>query len=277
VLGAALAATAAGCGSSGAAHRPPPASVRAPSVSPPPAARPPAPPRRVRGPHDHPVPILMYHVVSAPPAGTPYPELWVPGRTFAMEMFALSQRGFHGITLDQVQRYWRDGIALPRKPIVISFDDGYFSQYSHAARTLKALHWPGVLNLEVHNLGIAGGLSERQIRSLITDGWEVDAHTITHPDLTTVDAARLRREVAGSRAIIRQRFGVPVNFFCYPAGRYNATVEAAVRAAGYLGATTVQPGLASPRGDRYALPRIRVNGSETPAQVLAAITSARPS
>jgi hypothetical protein len=68
-----------------------------------------------------------------------------------------------------------------------------------------------------------------------------------------------------------------VNFFCYPAGRYDATVEAAVRAAGYLGATTVQPGLAGPRGDRYALPRIRVNGSETPAQVLAAITSARPS
>ena len=100
-------------------------------------------------------------------------------------------------------------------------------------------------------------------------GWELDAHTLTHPDLTKVGAAQLHDEVAGSRAAIRRRFHVPVNFFCYPAGRYDARTEAAVRAAGYDGATTTQPGVASPHSDPYALPRQRVTPQMTPADVVA--------
>ena len=58
---------------------------------------------------------------------------------------------------------------------------------------------------------------------MMRDGWEIDAHTLTHPDLTTVDAARLRREVAGLSPLAARAFGVPVDFFAYPAGRYNPT------------------------------------------------------
>ena len=89
-----------------------------------------------------------------------------------------------------------------------------------------------------------------------------------------MDAARLRSELAGSRALLRRRFGVAVRFFCYPAGRYDARVEAAVRAAGYAGATTEVPGAASAASPPYALPRIRVNGGESPAAVLAALGAA---
>ncbi len=96
------------------------------------------------------------------------------------------------------------------------------------------------------------------MRKLIAAGWEIDAHTISHLDLTGLDDARLRYEVAGSRAALRKRFGRPVAFFCYPAGRYDAQVIAAVRAAGYLGATTVDPGLASPN-EPYTLKRIRIS------------------
>ena len=61
------------------------------------------------------------------------------------------------------------------------------------------------------------------VERLIDDGWELDAHTISHLDLTTLSGARLRREVAGSRRILQQRFHQPVNFFCYPAGKFDAT------------------------------------------------------
>jgi hypothetical protein len=56
-------------------------------------------------------------------------------------------------------------------------------------------------------------------------------------------------------------FGQPVEFFCYPAGRYDTQVVAAVRAAGYLGATTVIPGLAQPTRP-YTLDRIRIDYSD---------------
>jgi peptidoglycan/xylan/chitin deacetylase (PgdA/CDA1 family) len=234
----------------------------------PPARHHPAP-RRVHGPHDSPVPILMYHVISAPKPGAPYPELYTPKPEFAAQMRALAQHGYHGVTLGRVYDYWQRAIALPRKPIVISFDDGYLSYYTHALPVLRKLGWPGVLNLEVDNVLTSGDISRSQVRALIRAGWELDSHTLTHPDLTRVSATRLRRELVQSRAFLRSHFGVPVDFFCYPAGRYDATVEAAVRAAGYRLATTTQPGVASPHDDPLALPRIRVSGSDGVAGLLA--------
>jgi peptidoglycan/xylan/chitin deacetylase (PgdA/CDA1 family) len=143
---------------------------------------------------------------------------------------------------------------------VISFDDGYLSHYTHALPVLKALGWPGVLNLEVDNVR-PGDLTTTQVRGLIDAGWEVDSHTITHPDLRTVSDSQLRQELVGSRRYLKKRFGVPADFFCYPAGRYDARVEAAVKAAGYRAATTTQPGLASPKAP-FELSRIRVTGAD---------------
>lgn len=226
------------------------------------------PVRIVHGPHDRPVPILMYHVVTAPPPGSAYPELWVPWRSFVQQVLALKAAGYHGVTLQQVYDYWHRGYALPPRPVVLSFDDGYLSQYTHARATLAAVGWPGVLNLIVDNIG-KGGLTRHQVRAMLADGWELDSHTITHADVTTLDAAGLAREIGQSRRDLQRIFHVPVDFFCYPAGKYDAAAEAAVRAAGYLGATTEGPGVASPRNPPDLLPRIRVNGTDTAAAVLA--------
>ena len=208
-----------------------------------------------------PVPILMYHVISSPPANAAYAELYVPRAAFAAQVSWLAAHHYHAVTLQHAFDAWRGAARLPSKPIILSFDDGYLSQVRSALPILKARRWAGVLNLEVRNLQPVWGIRSPGVRKLIAAGWEIDAHTLTHPDLTTVDATRLREEVAGSRAAIRKRFGVPVNFFCYPAGRYDETVIAAVQHAGYLGATTTRYGLARP-GELYTLARVRVNGSD---------------
>jgi peptidoglycan/xylan/chitin deacetylase (PgdA/CDA1 family) len=97
---------------------------------------------------------------------------------------------------------------------------------------------------------------------MVDAGWELDSHTLTHPDLTTLPGAELKREVAGSRRRLQELFGVPVDFFCYPAGRYDDEAIAAVKSAGYAGATTTVEGVASPHDDRFELPRVRVDGSD---------------
>jgi peptidoglycan/xylan/chitin deacetylase (PgdA/CDA1 family) len=208
-----------------------------------------------------PVPILMYHVLSAPPANAPYPELYVRPADFAGQVAWLAAHGYHAVTLQRVFDSWRGAATLPSRPVVLSFDDGYLSDVRTALPVLKARHWPGVLNLEVANLKPVWGVRPPGVRKLIAAGWEIDAHTLTHPDLTTVDATRLREEVTGSRTEIRKMFHVPVNFFCYPAGRYDDAVIAAVQRAGFLGATTTNYGLARP-GDLYTLARVRVSGSD---------------
>jgi len=75
--------------------------------------------------------------------------------------------------------------------------------------------------------------------------------------------------------MLRRDFHVPVDNFAYPAGRYDATAEAAVRAAGFRAAVTTEPGLAHMDADRAALPRIRVNGTDSATAVLQAVESAR--
>ena len=182
------------------------------------------------GPRRTAVPILMYHLVNTPPPGTAYPELWVPAASFRQQVQSLADAGYHGVTIDQVLANWQHRIALPPKPIVFSFDDGYGSQVRNAMPILRSHGWPGVLYLEVKNLSVAGGITKHQVRRLMKAGWEIDAHTITHPDVTTLDAASLHNEIAGSRAALRRDFRVPVDNFAYPAGRHDAAAEAAVRA-----------------------------------------------
>jgi peptidoglycan/xylan/chitin deacetylase (PgdA/CDA1 family) len=232
---------------------------QAPKPPPPTAA--PAPEPRVVHPHNQPVPILMYHVVGTAPPGAPFPTLYVRRADFAGQLAWLRAHGFHAVSLHRVYDYWRRGYALPPRPVVLTFDDGYREDFTNVRPLLAERHWPGVLNLAVRNL-LDGKLTVAQIRLMIRQGWEVDAHTINHLDLTTLGAAALRHEVAGSRHWIRRRFHVPVDFFCYPSGRYDERVLAAVRSAGFLGATIEGFGAASPRDGLLTLPRIRVDGSD---------------
>jgi len=215
-----------------------------------------------------PVAILAYHHVGAAPPGASKPELWVRPALLRRQLRALGHAGYEAVTLDRVWRAWHGRATLPARPVVISFDDGYASQAGAAARALTARGWPGVLNLQLNRLDAPGGLSRAQVRSLIAAGWEIDAHSVTHPDLRRVTAQRLRGEVDGSRRTLQAAFGVPANFFAYPYGRQDPRVRAAVRRAGFLGATTTQRKLASPAADPFALGRVLVAADDSPAAVL---------
>jgi peptidoglycan/xylan/chitin deacetylase (PgdA/CDA1 family) len=223
------------------------------------------------------VPVLMYHVINPPPAGAPFPGLYVPADEFAAQMQALKSAGWHPVTLDQLHAYWTRGVPLgPGKPIVLSFDNGYASQYENAMPILKRLGWVGDENIQLSGLPPSqGGLTDAQVRGLLAAGWELDTQGISHADLITLDAAQLHYQVATARQLLQKRYGVPVNWFCYPSGHYNATVIAAVKAAGFVGSTTVIPGWASPSEDPYRLPRLRVLGGTSPSGLLEQIAQAQ--
>jgi peptidoglycan/xylan/chitin deacetylase (PgdA/CDA1 family) len=223
------------------------------------------------------VPVLMYHVIAPPPPGAPYPGLYVLPDLFAQQMQALKSAGWHPVTLDQLRAYWTNGARLPPgKPIVLTFDNGYRSQYTNAMPVLKRLGWVADENIQLAGLPPSqGGLTDAQVRGLIDAGWELDTQGISHADLITLDSSQLHYQVATARQILRRRYGVPVNWFCYPSGHYNATVIDEVRAAGFVGSTTVVPGWAGPSSDMYTLPRLRVLGGTSPSSLLDQIASSR--
>ncbi len=223
------------------------------------------------------VPVLMYHVIAPPPPGAPFPGLYVPAAEFAAQMEALKSDGWHAVTLDQLKAYWTRGAPLGAgKPIVITFDNGYRSQYVNALPVLQRLHWVADENIQLSGLPPSqGGLADAQVRGLVAAGWELDTQGISHADLITLTPSALHYQVAIARQILRRRYGVPVNWFCYPSGHYDATVISAVHAAGFIGSTTVVPGWAAPSSDPYRLPRLRVLGDTSPAALLSQIAVAR--
>jgi peptidoglycan/xylan/chitin deacetylase (PgdA/CDA1 family) len=205
--------------------------------------------------HDRRVPVLTYHVIGDPPPGTPFTDLWVSASTFAAQMRYLDEHGYNVVNLQDVYDYWHGG-PLPRKAIVVSFDDGFDSHYRRARPILARHEWSGTLNLALSHIG--ADLSRAEIRALLAANWELDSHSLTHAYLPGLSSTRLRAEVSGSRRILRRDFHVPVNFFCYPIGAYDARVVLAVRAAGYQGATTTEYGLAS-RSEPFTMDRVRIS------------------
>jgi peptidoglycan/xylan/chitin deacetylase (PgdA/CDA1 family) len=194
------------------------------------------------------IPILMYHVVQAAPAGTAYPDLWVPGDRFRAEMEMLSQKGFNAITMRDAYDYWKRGRRIPKPPI------------------LRRLNWPGVIYLQAGALKTPGaeGIGKADVRDLLGFGWELGSHTIDHSDVTTLSADKLRYEIAYSKVFFQRMFKVPISSFCYPAGKNNNAAVAAVAKAGYTNATTVDEGLGSP-AELLRLKRIRVHARDTAA------------
>jgi peptidoglycan/xylan/chitin deacetylase (PgdA/CDA1 family) len=223
------------------------------------------------------IPILMYHVIANPLPGVPYPGLYVPVSEFAAQMKALKDAGWHAVTQDQALAHWEHGTSLgPGKPIVLSFDNGYNSQFASAMPILHKLHRVGDENIQLTGLPPSqGGLSRAEVRKLLRAGWELDTQGISHADLVTLDAAQLKHEVADARATLQHRYHVLVDWFCYPSGHYDPTVVAAVKAAGFVGSTTVIPGWAQGSDDRYTLPRLRVLGGTSPSALLAQIAGAK--
>jgi peptidoglycan/xylan/chitin deacetylase (PgdA/CDA1 family) len=222
--------------------------------------------------HVESAPILEYHVIAQAPAGAPYPLLYVSPKLFGQQMKALAAAGYHAVTL---WGNWHQHKRLPcGKPIVISFDNGYETQFQYAAPVLAKLGWAGVENLQLYGLDWAnGGISHHEIRELIKAGWELDTQGWDHADLVTQTASGLALQIVDARRRLRRWFHVPVNWFCYPSGQYDRTVIGALEAAGFRGSTTEYYGWASPRDDPYALPRLEVHptlsGPELVPQVAA--------
>lgn len=218
-------------------------------------------------PHTGPVPILVYHALGTPPPTEAYPGLYVSPREFRQEMAWLARSGYEGVTLDEVEHAWYEHGTLPKKPIVITFDNGYPAQVRFAPSVLDRYGWPAVLfEITVEHL------TPPYIKPIIAKGWEVDSHSATHPDLTSISGAELTYQVAGSRKFLQRTYHVPSHNFCYPSSIYDSATIAAVRAAGYTGAVTEKPGYAS-RNLPDELDRYEIEGGQGVSGLAADLSS----
>lgn len=221
------------------------------------------------------IPIFMYHHISSAPTHTPLDYgLTVTVPDFNAQLNWLQQQGYQSITMTELFDAFYDGKALPAKPVILTFDDGYADVYTNALPALLAHHDRGVFSIIT---GMIGGryVTWDQVRGLARSGMQIVSHTVHHVNVGEPPAPlTIQEELLNSKQKLEAELGEPIQFFCYPSGEPFHHDTLAERQAvltelfndEYLGATldpvafnsTIQNDLAP-----YEMPRIRVSGGET--------------
>ena len=201
------------------------------------------------------VPVLMYHQVTEGEAAN---KLEVSKKTFAMQMVYLKNQGFRVIAPDELVRMVQSG-QRPDNEVVLTFDDGYQDNCAQAAAILESFGLRGTFFIVTDWIGKSGWMTWEQVLDLQRRGHTIGAHSVTHRFLTAMSLAEAKDEIYNSKKLLEEKLGRPVQFFCYPAGRFSTAVENLVRQAGYKGAFTNAPGWAFSNRDVFALKRIRIS------------------
>lgn len=225
------------------------------------------------------VPILMYHRinVASPSAPAITRRLTVHPRIFARQMRWLRRHDYRTITQRELFDALMCGRRLGRRPILITFDDGYRDNFFNASPVL-ARH-----DMRATAYVISGRISGDdpsflkwwQVRALERRGVEIGSHTVSHRDLTSLSNRRAFAELIRARRVLERRLGHRVPWLAYPFGAYDARIERLARRAGYVLAVTTEPGAQQSARRPLALPRLRVLDSTGVRGLAAMLAAAR--
>lgn len=197
------------------------------------------------------IPILYYHSIEKE-AGN---ELRIPAEEFESHIKFLHQAGYQSITLHELYQHFYEGRELPQKPFVLTFDDGYSDNYSNAFRIAGKYGFTGTIFMVTGWIDGEGYLTKEQLREMSKAGWQIEAHTVSHPKLNELTAAQLESELRESKRQLEKLLNRPVEFLAYPFGVYTEQVIQESRAAGYLMGLTTERGWAKEK-DPYRVQRI---------------------
>ncbi len=221
-----------------------------------------------------PVPILMYHEVSPDPHPS-FRRYTVTVREFARQMRWLAALGYQAIDMDALARARLGEGALPKRPVLITFDDGFQGCVDHAAPVLRAHKFTAVFYLVAGMMGQTSRwmlpevglelplMSWDTVRTLAAEGFQCGAHSITHPRLAGLPPERCRAELADGRRRLEDELGRPVLHLAYPFGSYDHAVQAMAAEAGYVTACSTRAGLSGPDDELLALRRVTVYGHDS--------------
>jgi peptidoglycan/xylan/chitin deacetylase (PgdA/CDA1 family) len=253
-------------GTAVAAEEPPKPAAR---VRPTPAPR--GPPRPSAD-----VPIVMYHYVGPlPPNADVYRrDLTVSPDLFEQTLAKLADQGVETATMADLFEHFAGGQALPKRSVILTFDDGYDNAYEHAFRLLKAHKMVGTFFVTTDFVERPGYLTWAQIAEMADAGMEIAAHSANHPDFTKIGPNELKRQLAEPKAVLEEHLRQPVRFMAYPAGKYNPAVMAATRAAGYEAAVTVLHGTRHVPANAFELRRVRARGTDSVNEIVGRMTPA---
>jgi peptidoglycan/xylan/chitin deacetylase (PgdA/CDA1 family) len=196
--------------------------------------------RKVKG-----LPVLMYHKIGHAPKNSKFKKLWVTPEKFVRQLDYLKKHNYTSISFSDL----KNPKSLPKKPVLITFDDGYTDNYKIAYPLLKKRNIKANIFLVYEAIGQYNHwhnpdeehwlpmMTFEQIKQLQKEGLvQFGAHTLNHPNLTGIDLETARCEIEECKHRLEQKLGVEITAFAYPygAGAYDPKIRKLVFDAGFL-------------------------------------------
>jgi len=212
------------------------------------------------------VPVLTYHDIGPQTKG----RLVLAAKAFTEQMRYLKANRYRVITLAEFHEFLQLKRQLPRRAVVLTFDDGYRSFLTHAYPVLKELGFTATLFVYTDYVGTGrNALGWDDLARLTAEGFQVEGHTKSHGDLRrqpgeseAEHARRLRAELESSQRLFQQRLGRPAKFLAYPFGAADEAVLAYTRESGFVAGLTVFR-----EGNSSFVPLFRIRRSQIYAEM----------
>ncbi len=182
---------------------------------------------------------LMYHnIEAAPNPDTKEAAFYIDPQTFAKQIDALKAAGFTLINFEDLTAIYQGKQAAPKKPALITLDDGYLNNYTNAFPILKEKNAKASIFLTYNDIGVKekflnwAQVLEMQASGLVSFG----SHTLTHSRLRSLSTASALAELTESKTMLEEKLSRPVTAFAYPfgAGGFDKRIRPLVFDAGYL-------------------------------------------
>ena len=224
------------------------------------------------------LPILMYHSISTDPehGRSAYYKVCTAPDRFAGQMNWLAENGYEGVTLGTgLKRLSEPSCGSDRKPVAITFDDGFKDFYTEAFPILQQHRFQATMYLptafiadEPRTFQSRDCMTWREIAELHAAGIEFGSHTATHPKLIELDWPRIEDELRESKSVIEKRIGASVNAFAYPYAFPQAKkdfvprFQQTLKKTGYESCATTEVGRQRAGGDLLSLKRLPINNAD---------------
>ncbi|HET9502228.1 MAG TPA: polysaccharide deacetylase family protein [Hymenobacter sp.] len=229
------------------------------------------------------IPVLMYHKIPDAPLASKH-QIFVTRADFAKHLAYFNAHGFTPITFRDYQEFAsgrRSLAGFPRRPVILTFDDGYTDNYTNLLPLMQQYGYRGVLyllgdfDIRYNQWDLATDLTEpradimdrAQKQAFVAAGWEIGAHTMSHAKLPELPAATALAEMRDSKAALEEALNTEIISFAYPYGALNEEVKALTQQAGFTYAVATDTGGLHLEDDRMQIFRINMFPHETPGSL----------
>ena len=233
---------------------------------------------RWRRPTEARLPILMYHSISndLENGRSGYYKVCTAPARFAEQMNWLAENGYEGVTLGTgLARLNSPQPGNGRKPVAITFDDGFRDFYTEAFPILQGHHFQATMYLptafiadEPQSFQSRDCMTWSEVSDLHSAGIEFGSHTVTHPKLVEGDWPQIEAELRDSKSAIEQRLRGSVTAFAYPYAFPQAQkdfvprFQQTLKQAGYESCTTTEVGRVNAGDNLLSLKRLPINDAD---------------